>query len=95
MSITGGIVAFAVIWFVCLLVILPRGLTTQAEAGEVEPGTPEGAPSSFNFGRKALWTTLVTVVLWAGFFAILEYELLTMDDFDFIMPPTLRSDAKL
>ena len=95
MSVTGGIVAFAVIWFVCLLLILPRGLTTQAEAGEVEPGTPEGAPSAFHFGRKALWTTLVTIVLWAVFFAILEFELLTMKDFDFMMPASLRTDADL
>ena len=42
--IVSGLVLFAVIWFIALLVALPIGITTQEEAGEVVPGTPASAP---------------------------------------------------
>ena len=60
-----GIVLFAVIWFVALLVALPIGLTTQGEAGEVVPGTPASAPVDAMIRRKLVWVTLATLAIWA------------------------------
>ena len=39
MNLTGGIVLYAVLWFLTLFVLLPIGQVSQAEAGEVVPGT--------------------------------------------------------
>ena len=46
MGITSAIVLFAVIWFMLFLIILPLGLQTQSEAGEVVPGTHGSAPAN-------------------------------------------------
>ena len=83
MSVTGAIVLFAVIWFVTLLVVLPIGLRTQDEAGEVVPGTPASAPADPRIGRKLFWTTVVTIALWAPLCALILWGGLTVRDIDF------------
>lgn len=94
MTLTGAIVLFAIIWFVLFLVILPRGVATQSEAGEVEPGTPPGAPAEINLARKALWTTLGAAAALAAVAAIMEFELLTLDDFDFLFPASFDAPMR-
>lgn len=82
MSITGAIVIFASIWFVTLLCILPVGMKSQADAGEIAPGTPASAPSEAMIGRKMLWTTAITVVLWAVICGVIFWSGLTVRDLD-------------
>ena len=41
-------------------------IVSQAEAGEVVPGTPAGAPANPRLGRKMAWATAISAVLWAG-----------------------------
>ena len=83
MSITGAIVLFMVIWFVTLLVVLPIGLRTQGEAGEVVPGTPASAPADARIGRKLFWTTVVAIALWAPLCAFILWAGVTVRDIDF------------
>ena len=83
MSITGAIVLFAVIWFVTLLVVLPIGLRTQGEDGEVVPGTPASAPADARIGRKLFWTTVVAIALWAPLCAFILWGGVTVRDIDF------------
>ena len=59
MSITGALVLYATIWFLVMFLLLPFGHRSQAEAGHVVPGTPEGAPAQGMMGRKALWATVI------------------------------------
>ena len=65
MNLTGGIVLYTVLWFLTLFVLLPFGEKSQAEAGEVVPGTPEGAPANPALKAKMIWTTIIAAVLWA------------------------------
>ena len=83
MSITGAIVLFMVIWFVTLLVVLPIGLRTQEEEGEVVPGTPASAPADARIGRKLFWTTVVAIALWAPLCAFILWGGVTVRDIDF------------
>jgi predicted secreted protein len=83
MTITGAIVLFVVIWFLTLFVALPIGVRTQAEAGEVAPGTPASAPVDAMIRRKMLWTTLVTLVLWGGICAFILWGGVSVRDIDF------------
>ena len=55
MSITGGLVLYATLWFLVMFLLLPIGHQSQEEAGQVVPGTPVGAPMRPMMGRKALW----------------------------------------
>lgn len=83
MTITGGIVLFAVIWFMGLLVALPLNLTTQAENGEVEPGTPSSAPINPQIKRKMIWVTGVTILLWVPLVSVIASGVFTIEDVDF------------
>lgn len=65
MGITSAIVLFAVVWFMTFLVILPLRNHTQADAGEVVPGTHASAPSNVDMRRKVRLTTLWSIPIWA------------------------------
>lgn len=71
MNLTGGIVLFAVLWFLVFFLALQIGVRTQDEAGDVTPGTPASAPSEIDIRRKALITTAITLVLWAAIAAVI------------------------
>ncbi len=64
MNLTGGIVLYAVLWFLALFLIIPFGQKSQADAGKVVPGTPEGAPAENRLARQALWATLLAGIIW-------------------------------
>ena len=63
MSITGAIVLFVVIWFMTMFVVLPIRARSQAEDGNVVPGTHEGAPANFRLRRMSSRTFSSSAVL--------------------------------
>jgi len=70
MNITFLLAVYFIVWWVVLFAVLPFGVVTQGEAGEVVPGTPESAPAHFRLLRVVLITTVVAsvvfLVLWAA-----------------------------
>ncbi len=76
MTITTGIVVYCITWFVVLFTVLPWGVRTQSEEGEVEPGTAESAPVNPAILKKLLATTLVTAILFGIFWTVIEYDLI-------------------
>ena len=94
MSISAAIVLFAVCWFMVFFIVLPLRLTTQAEAGSVVPGTPQGAPAGFVVRRKALITTIAAVVIWAAIYVVITQGWITVRDLDVMgrMPPAVQTD---
>ncbi|MEM0978134.1 MAG: DUF1467 family protein [Pseudomonadota bacterium] len=83
MTITSLIVLFAVIWFLLLLMILPMGMKSQGDVGEVVPGTPASAPSEFDLRRVVIRTTIATVILWAITCGVIMSGWISVDMFDF------------
>ena len=55
------------------IAILPFGVRSLHEEGGGEPGSDPGAPAQPRLVQKALWTTAVTTVLFAAFYAYVEY----------------------
>ncbi len=82
MSITGGLVLLVVIWFMTLFIVLPIIMRTQAEDGEVVPGTHEGAPSNFKLGRTMLLTSAFAFPIWAVVVAVVLSGVVTVDMLD-------------
>ena len=82
MSITAVIVIFATIWFLALLVALPIGLRTQAEDGEIVPGTPSSAPVDPMIRKKLLWATYAATAITIPLCAFIVYSGLSMRDLD-------------
>ncbi len=83
MAITSAIVLYAVIWFMALLIALPIGLRTQGDENDVVPGTPESAPANLRLGRKMIWVTVITTLIWAPLTALILSGMLTIKDLDF------------
>lgn len=83
---TGAIVIYACSWFVSLWVILPRGVATQQEVGEIVPGTPPGAPADVPIKRKFLWASGLALIPVIATGLIMEFQILALDDFDFLFP---------
>lgn len=80
MNLTGGIVLYAVLWFLVMFILLPIRERSQEEAGAVVPGTPPGAPDNPRIGRKALWATLISAVLWGICAWVILYAGITRAD---------------
>lgn len=81
MSVTSAIAIYFIIWWVVLFAVLPIGVRTQEEEGEVVPGTVSSAPHKPLLIRKAIITTIVAGIVFAAFYWLRFYSGLTLDDF--------------
>jgi predicted secreted protein len=79
---TSALVLFVVIWFMVFFVVLPLRLTTQGEAGKVEPGTHSSAPANANIGRKARITTIWAIGLWVVIAGVILSGVISVRDLD-------------
>lgn len=76
-----AVAIYIFIWWIVLFAVLPFGVRTQAEEGEVVPGTPESAPAKPNLLRIFLVNTLVATIVFAIVYAIIEYKLIDPTSF--------------
>jgi predicted secreted protein len=79
MPITTAVAIFFLIWWVVLFAVLPWGVRGQHEGGEIAPGTDPGAPAIPYLGRKLVWTTLVTAVIFAACVFVYSEGLVSLD----------------
>ena len=79
MPVTTAVAIFFLIWWVVLFAVLPWGVRSQHEGGEIAPGTDPGAPAIPRLFRKLVWTTGVSVVIFAGCYVVYAYRLVTLD----------------
>jgi predicted secreted protein len=80
MPITTAVAIFFLIWWVVLFAVLPWGIRSQHEGGEIVPGTDPGAPAIPNLKGKLLWTTLVSAVIFAACYVVYVDRLVTLED---------------
>jgi len=90
MSLSLGIALYIVIWWLTLFAVLPFGVKTQAEAGEVVAGTPESAPSVPRIRRALLINTVVAAITFALVWTALEYDWLGLYSFEPGIPGGVR-----
>lgn len=77
-----GLAIYAVIWSTVLFAVLPWGVRTQHEAGDIVKGSAESAPVNPRLAMKALATTLVSGVIFGLF-----YLAITMGWLDGLVTP--------
>ena len=63
LRVSGGLALYFVIWWILLFAVLPFGVRSQTESGEVVRGSEPGAPALPALREKAIWTTLVASVV--------------------------------
>ncbi|WP_407119106.1 DUF1467 family protein [Bradyrhizobium sp. LMG 9283] len=63
-QISTALAIYFVIWWIALFLTLPFGVRSQHEDGVGAPGTDPGAPILARMGRKLIWTTIISAVIY-------------------------------
>lgn len=91
MSIATGLAIYFILWWVVLFAVLPFGVRSQQESGEVAPGSDPGAPALPRLLRKLVWTTIVSGVVFALGYVVYAYRLIALDDLAALLGMRLRN----
>ena len=67
-----SVAVYFTIWWIMLFVTLPFGVRSQHETDGFAEGTDPGAPVAPSLGKKALWTTGISLVVFAGLIAFMN-----------------------
>ena len=67
-----SIAIYLTVWWTVLFAILPIGVKSQHESDEMVPGTEPGAPVAPKLLMKAGITTLVSAVVFAGIWYLMD-----------------------
>ena len=59
---------YFIIWWLVLFTVLPWGVRSQHEHGDIPPGTDPGAPSIHGLKKKVVWTTVVATAVFGAFY---------------------------
>jgi predicted secreted protein len=79
MSISTSIAIYFLIWWIVLFTVLPWGIRSQSEHGDMPAGTDPGAPTIPRLGLKLIWTTIVASALFAACYVVYVEGLVTLD----------------
>jgi predicted secreted protein len=71
-----GIMVYFLVWWTVLFAVLPFGIQPDAE-GAREDGGWRGAPRRPAILKKAIWTTVIATLLWAGIYALVTSDWLS------------------
>jgi predicted secreted protein len=64
-SVALAVAIYFVVWWIVLFAVLPWGVRSQHETGEIFPGSDPGAPARPLLLRKAVATTLISAAIMA------------------------------
>lgn len=70
MNLVGALALYFVIWWITLFAVLPFGIRSQHEAGDVTAGTEPGAPVLPGLLKKAAITSVIAAVIFAGVYYV-------------------------
>ena len=86
MGIGTGIAVYFIIWWVVLFISLPFRMKPQFEEGPVTDGTEAAAPANPQIGRRMLWNTLISGVVFALFWFVVFHLGVSVDSLPEIIP---------
>jgi predicted secreted protein len=79
-TLSSALAIYFVLWWVVLFTVLPFGVRSQEEHGEIVPGSDPGAPAAPRLVAKAIWTTIVSAVIFAVIYMVYTSRLVTVDE---------------
>jgi len=80
MAWTTALAIYFIVWWVVLFAVLPWGIRSQAESGEVVPGSDPGAPAIPHLAAKLVWTTIVATIIFVLAAVAYTHRLVTFED---------------
>jgi predicted secreted protein len=81
-SITTALAIYFILWWLTLFAVLPWGVRSQHESGDVTPGTEPGAPALPRIAAKLMWTTIVSAIVFALLYVVYVNRLITFEAVD-------------
>ena len=91
MSMVTALAIYFIVWWLVLFAVLPFGVRSQQERGEVTPGSDPGAPAIPRLARKLVWTTIVAGIVFALGYVVYAYRLVALDDLAAMLGMPLRN----
>ena len=79
MSLTTGLAIYFLIWWIVLFAMLPWGVRSQQESGDVVAGSDPGAPAIPRLAAKLLWTTIVATIVFGVCALLYVNRLVTLE----------------
>lgn len=79
MAISTTLAIYFIVWWLVLFAVLPWGVRSQEESGEVSPGTDPGAPAVHKVWIKLLWTTVIASIVFGILAAVYKLGLIPFD----------------
>jgi predicted secreted protein len=77
---TTSLAIYFIIWWLVFFTVLPWGIRSQDEGGDVVRGTDPGAPAVHGLKIKLVWTTVVASVAFAAFYWAFVTKAIAFDD---------------
>ena len=71
---------YFIVWWLVFFIVLPWGIRSQEEQGDVVRGTDPGAPKVHGLKTKLLWTTGVSTIVFAAFYWAFVTKAVALDD---------------
>jgi predicted secreted protein len=81
MGLGSAVAIYFVVWWTTLFAVLPFGVRTQGEAGEVVPGAPASAPVKTSIPTILLRNTIVATIVFAVIYWLLVFSGMSIMDF--------------
>ena len=86
MAFLSAFAVYFIIWWIVLFAVLPLGMRSQQEEGDITLGTVESAPARFRGGRVVLLTTLIAAVIFGGWYVASTYFGFSLSNMPRIVP---------
>jgi predicted secreted protein len=80
------VATFFIFWWLILFMVMPFGLKTQDDDGNVTLGTVASAPRGPHMLRAMLWTTLLTLLFVGAVYLVVDVLNLGVSDLPHIVP---------
>ena len=87
MGFGSAIAIYFVIWWIGLFAVLPWGVRSQHEDGEIVRGSDPGAPTRPRLLRIVIANSIFAAVLFAAYYVVWSRGLISFDDIPFLPKP--------
>ena len=71
---------YFIVWWLVFFMVLPWGIQSQEEEAEVVLGSDPGAPAVHGLKTKAMWTTVVSAVVFGAFYWAYVTKAVALED---------------
>jgi len=80
MGLVSAVAIYFIIWWLVLFAVLPIGVRSQSEEGDIVLGTDHGAPVRPMLARKAIITSAIAAVIFAAVYLVFAVYDLSLED---------------